>query len=294
MPNLARTDGERDVANVLIGDAGEFEDDIAEGCGLAVEELGEVTPHHHPHEFVVVGLADQLRADERAVTQDGDPVGELEDLTHPMRDVGDRDALALQLLDQREKQRHLLVTEGRCGLVEAHDLRAGDHRAHDLHDLPLCRRELRSERLRLDHTMETPAGQLFARPLQHVATTIRETAESADVDVLGDRDPRDDLRFLRDDAQTGSTRIGRIREVHGFSVDAQLALVGAVVPVEDLQERRLARPVLAHQRGDLTSAQFQLDAAEGPHDAEVLRDTNGLQNDRLFRHFLITFLSSRS
>jgi hypothetical protein len=75
------------------------------------------------------------RAAVLAVAQHRDPVGDLEDLFHPVRNVDDADAVGLEVLDHVE-QHHLLGIGQRGGrFIEDHGLGVDRQRAGDLDHL---------------------------------------------------------------------------------------------------------------------------------------------------------------
>jgi hypothetical protein len=57
-----------------------------------LEEVTDVAADHVPDCRLAAQLAAGGGADPPAVPEDGDPVGDLEDLVHPVRDEEDRDA----------------------------------------------------------------------------------------------------------------------------------------------------------------------------------------------------------
>ena len=75
-------------------------------------------------------------------------------------------------------------------------------------------------------------------------------------------------------------RFGR-GNAYGLAVDADLALVGVVQPVEDVHQRRLARSVLTKQRMDLATAEVEVDVVVGEDAREGLCDPAQLE-DRTF------------
>ena len=91
-------------------------------------------------------------------------------------------------------------------------------------------------------------------------------------DVLGDAEVGEDHRFLVDRDDAAALRIGGRTQRDELTVDANLAGVGCVDPRHRLDERRLARPVLADQGVDLTGEQLDPGTAQRPSRPELLRD----------------------
>jgi hypothetical protein len=201
----------------------------------------------------VVGLCGQLGADEASVAQHSDAVGELEDLGHTVRDVADGDALVAQALDEGEEDGGLVLAERGGRLVKADDARLVDEHAHDLDELSLSGRKLAAEGFRTDQPLEAVVAQVGLSTRVDGALVEYEAAarEGADVDVLGNRDMLQDLGLLRDDAQSGYAGLARVGEVDGLAAQLECSGVGLVVAREDLEQRGLARAVLAHDRSDL-------------------------------------------
>jgi hypothetical protein len=77
---------------------------------------------------------------------------------------------------------------------------------------------------------------------------------------------------LVDHPDTSGDRITWILELQPLAVDEDLSLVGVVEAVEDVHERRLARPVLAEQAVDLTRLDDEVDGVVGDHPGEALGD----------------------
>ena len=93
----------------------------------------------------------------------------------------------------------------------------------------------------------------------------------ADEDVLGDRQVREQRRLLEDDRDAGRVRLGGAcrRRPPRPSISTRPA-VGPVHAGEDLDERRLAGAVLAHERVGLAAAQLDPAVLERAHGAEAL------------------------
>ncbi len=77
-----------------------------------------------------------------AVAQHRDAVGDRHHLMQPVRDVDDRDALALERPHEIEKLLHVVLLERLGRLVEKEDARRNRERARDLDHMPLCERQI--------------------------------------------------------------------------------------------------------------------------------------------------------
>ncbi|GGO29449.1 hypothetical protein GCM10010116_59040 [Microbispora rosea subsp. aerata] len=77
-------------------------------------------------------------------------------------------------------------------------------------------------------------------------------------------------------ADAGGDGVGGGVEAHGRSVDADLALVGALHPVKDLHQRGLTRAVLADEGVDVPFGDAKVDVAVGDDSRESLGDPDQL------------------
>jgi hypothetical protein len=91
-------------------------------------------------------------------------------------------------------------------------------------------------------------------------------------DVVGHAQPVDQVEFLVDGGDAGLHRGLRVGERHRLALPDDLAAVGPVRAREHLDERRLARTVLAEQAVHLAGGDLQLHAVEGAHAGERLHD----------------------
>jgi hypothetical protein len=89
---------------------------------------------------------------------------------------------------------------------------------------------------------------------------------AGDEDVLRDRDVGEQRGFLEDDRDTGLARVGRPGQHERVPVGIhERPTVGLVNPAEDLDQRRLARPVLADQRVHLAAVEVERDVLQRVH-----------------------------
>ena len=89
-----------------------------------------------------------------------------------------------------------------------------------------------------------------------------------DEKILRDAQVVEYLAFLVHHADAQRARRLRIADAHGRAIDADLAAIGLVDAREDLDQRGLARAILADQRGDAARGQFEAHALERTHSAE--------------------------
>ena len=73
-------------------------------------------------------------------------------------------------------------------------------------------------------------------------------------------------------------RLARRRHLDRPPVDPDLALVRVVEPVDDVHQRRLARPVLPEERVHLAAPQVEVDVVVGEDAREPLCDADELED----------------
>ncbi|GAA0932041.1 hypothetical protein GCM10009560_37430 [Nonomuraea longicatena] len=154
--------------------------------GGAVEQRRQVAADHQADDLPLRGVLDGPYVHEAPVPQDGDAVGEPEDLLEPMRDVDHRRPL----------------------------------RAHDLDELPLRGREGGAEGGGVEEVVEAEPQEVVTDPGVEggpVEEAPPAPGKRAGVDVLGDGHVGDDLGLLADDADAVAARVGGERRSRGWS-----------------------------------------------------------------------------
>ena len=177
-----------------------------------------------------------------------------------VRDEDDRDATALEGFHEIEEVVGLLRRQRGRRLVENDYARLVQHRAGDLHHLPLGGRERTGQLRGIDFEVQ---------PLEHLPGGVAHLAHgvehlfAAEHDVLGNGQLRDQTGLLVD--HRDATRAGVLGggEGDGFAVDPQHALRRRHDAGNQLAERRFARTVLAHQGMNLASVELEIGLGEG-------------------------------
>ena len=82
----------------------------------------------------------------------------------------------------------------------------------------------------------------------------------------------DEIALLVDSADRGQKRVTRRSEFHRLTVEQKASGVGLVDAGHDLDKRRLACAVLAHQRVNLSGADVERDIVERTDARETLAD----------------------
>ena len=243
-------------------------------------DLLELAADEQVDQRSAVERAGRLGGDPQPVTEDRDVVGHLEHLVQPVGDVEDADAGRRHPPDDLQQVPDLVLGKGGGRLVE-HDqpgrvVDVGAQRAcHG--DTGLERRGQRRDRRTGVHLLEADPGEVLPHAPHRLPALDRAEARwepGVEEDVVQHRRRTDQPEVLVDEA--APVRVGRLGGAEGDlgSVDGDpTSLVRHVVAGEDLDEGGLPRAVLPQQCVDLTVLDGQIDALEGAHPAEGLRET---------------------
>src|SRR5262249_45092439 len=98
-----------------------LEPDLARLAPLAAEEILHFAPDHTPDRRRRRQLGARGSRDPATVAQDGDAIGDLEDLLHAVRDEEDGHALLTQVGDDAKEAVHLVRREGGGRLIHDED-----------------------------------------------------------------------------------------------------------------------------------------------------------------------------
>ena len=187
--NLAAAHRKTHVANQRAAvEMADVEHDLA---GLARADHARVAdraPDHHADDRCYAGGRGVDGADIFAVTQHRDPVGDLLQLVHLVRDIDDADAAALQLADDLEQLRDLGAVERGRRLVHDQHARVEGQGLGDLHHLLLGDGETADDGARVDCEIEVREQR---RGVAVELVVVEQQAErarrlAADEDVLRD------------------------------------------------------------------------------------------------------------
>lgn len=247
-------------------------DDVGDGrlAGLgagqlaADHELGELAGGH------VLGVHGRHGG---AAPDDGDLVGHPEDLVQLVGDEQDRQPLADQAAQVVEQLVHLVGHEHGGRLVQDQDAGAPIEHLEDLHPLAVADTQVLDRHVRL-HAQAVRVGDLLdllacGGEVQGEAAAARLAAQDH---VLQDGQVVGQHEVLVDHADAHGDGVGGGVEAHGRPVDADLALVWALHPVQDLHQRGLPRAVLAYEGVDVPLGDAEVDVAVGDDSREPLGD----------------------
>ena len=229
---------------------------------------------NHLDESVLGGLRHRDGADELAVAEDRGAVGEPCHLVEPVRHVDDRDTGSAQAVNGIEEQVDVVSRQRRGGLVEHDHSRFRGHRACHSDECTLCGLEAIDRRRRVD--VDLPALEKLPCKLALAAPRDQPVrrAKARDVrDVLGDREAVQEAQVLMHERESVRSRLARADPVRkDVPAETDRARGRAVDAGKDLDQRALARAVLAEQSKYFTAPNGEIDAAEGPGAAEAARE----------------------
>ena len=154
----------------------------------------------------------------------------------------------------------------------------GHERLGDLDELALCERQ-RPDR-RAQRHVEPELGQDGPRALGHLGAPDERAAPrlAHREEVAEHVEVAEQVELLRDDRDAVARRVGGAGEDDLATVEAQRPRVGPHGAGDDLDERRLARSVLAEQGVDRARADRESGAVERLDPAVGLRDPDGLEH----------------
>ncbi len=225
---------------------------------------------HVEHEPAGVDVRRAMHGHERAVSQYGDAVGQLEDLVHAMRHVQNGDPLLSQTSQMREESPHFRLAEAGRRLVENEEPGPPRDGARDADFLLLGRGQLLDHAVGFDGDAElrqATTGLGMQGPPIDTAPSSPGPA-LAEHQVLGNRQVRKALQLLLHGRDASSQRVARGSERDRCSVQTDGSRVGRLDAAEQLDQRRLARSVLADEPQDLACLERQVDALERGHAGE--------------------------
>ncbi len=271
--------------------------------------LLEIAIRHQTHELGDAHLADRSRRDVSPITEHGDAAADAEHLVEPVRDVDDRHAPRRQTLDQRKQLRHFPARQRRGRLVHHENARVagrvhrrlgggglvhrslgggGRERFGNLDHLALRQPEARHERPWIGRRFlepEIPQQRRRARversPVDDAGHPRRRRPEK---NIFGDRELRNEVQLLIDDADAERERVARAADLHRLAMDDDLARVLAIRAAEDLHQRRLPGAVLAEEHVHVAGLERQVDAVERDDARERLADPPHLEDRCGGRH----------
>ena len=223
---------------------------------------------HHVGHFLRIRVLGAHIADELAVAQDGDTVGQLLDLVHLVGDDDDSLTVIAHVAQHGEELVRLLRSEDGGRLIEDQDIRAAVEHLDYLDRLLLGNGHVVYLLVGVDFEAVSVADLLY---LGGGVLQIELSGQAED-DVLRGGQHVDKLEVLVDHADAEVESILRGAYDDGLAVDAYLALVREVDAGEHVHKRRLAAAVLAEERKYLAPVYIEPDSVICDDGAEGLRD----------------------
>ena len=262
--DLAAPQIERDVAKAAFeAQVLDRQDDLADRHGLFGKHLGDLAADHHANDVVARDARGGMLADEAAVAEHRDLVGDLEQLAHLVGDVDDAFAFGLQPADDAEEVRDLPFGQRRSRLVHDQDVGVVGDRLGDLDHLPVGDAEIAHFGVGIDMDIEAGEQRLGAAP-HLVVSNQTEGVErlAADPDVFRHRHEVHQVEFLMDHRDAVAQRVERRTQADVLALEAEGAGVWRIDAGDDLHQRRLAGAVLAHQRMDVAALEAERHVVE--------------------------------
>ncbi len=197
-----------------------------------------------------------------------------------MRDVQDGGALRREIADEPEQALHVLGPEAARRLVEHEHAQLPSPRsrsregAGDLDELTVGERQRIHTHMGVDAPATEGARQRRLHQTRRRRAVEHPEARGLDAErhVRGDVQVGAERELLVHHGEAAGARVGRACRHPRLAVQLDRARVGLHEPCERLQERALARPVLAHQRMHLAALRHEIDAAERLRPSERLAE----------------------
>ena len=196
-----------------------------------------------------------------------------------MADKEDGDALPLQIADKLEQLLNLMGGERRRRLVHDEDANVERNRLGDFDRLlgGQCQAARRISHVQRDAEF----GQDRFGVAKHLSPVDHRSAVLVtDENVLGDIEIGKQQRLLIDCGDAQSLRLGGAANRDRSAGQKHLAAIRLMHAGYDLDERRLAGPVLAKQRVNLAGVKRERDVIERLGGVESLGDAANLQDRR--------------
>ncbi len=258
------------IADVVDGEEGIAVKRLAARFFLV--EAGEVAPDHHPDDPFRRQLVARDRADDDAIAEHRDAVGEARDLRQAVADIDDGKSAFAQLDDEIEQPLRFMRGERGGRLVHDEDAGIGVDGAGDLDELAFGERKARYDIGRgkgcAEAFEDAAAARLHRLPVGEDALSDL----AAEIDVLGDREVRAEAQLLIDDRNAHGEGGGGRVHLRRHAANADFALVAGMHSGEDLDQRRLAGAVLAHHRMHLAGGDREVRVDQRADAGEVLGD----------------------
>ncbi|MEY9883986.1 hypothetical protein ABIA43_005520 [Bradyrhizobium sp. USDA 328] len=242
--------------------------------------LRKLATEHHADQLEARQRGGLTLADQAAVAQHGDAVGDFVDLVEEVADEDDADATSRELTHDAEENLDLMAVEAGGRLVQDQHARGEIDGARDRGDVLDGHRIVAKRRGDIDIETEICKQRLGAAAHLAIAHDAEAHRLAVEKQVLRHRQVRQQVDLLVDGGDAGpKRRLGRARR-DLFTTDPDNAGISRKNAGDDLDQRGLAGAVLAEQRMDLAGAQREVDLLQGTHGAKALADPAHLKERR--------------
>jgi hypothetical protein len=176
----------------------------------------------------------------------------VDDSEEPLRFLpGQRSRRLVHHEDARPRR---VVLEERGGYLDQHSVADGQFRDD----------RLRCEVLDTQHSQRRAGARVERLPVDEAEAARIDAAEK---NVLRDAEAGDDVQLLMDESEAALMGLLRTAERSRRAVDPDVAIIRRNRAGQDLDQRTLARSVLAHQSERLSGAQFERSIFQSQHAA---------------------------
>ena len=248
---------------------------------LRGKNVAVLASDHHFDDLVVGLRSGHIGRDIGAVPEHGALVGELRDLVHAVRNEQERQPLLAQALEDDEHLGDVGRRQRRSRLVENENTRLAGQRLGDLHHLPARQRQILDQRHRMNVGRAGALERFLSEASLRAPVDQPEAARRiGDCDVVGDRKVGNERKLLEDADNAGA--VGRGGRIEGDfrPVEHDASGVRRYDARQDLDQRRLARAVLAENGVNATREDDEVGVGERPHAAIALGYALHPQNRR--------------
>ena len=158
-------------------------------------------------------------------------------------------------------------------------LRIAGQRLGDLHHLAARQRQGRDRRGRVD-VLGSGTGERFVgdAPLRGPVDEAPAARRIGDADIVGDAEMRHQRQFLENGGDAGIGRLAGLAKLTSWPSKQHAAGIGLDDARDDLDQGRLARPVLAEHGVDAARIAGEINPVQRLHAAETLGHSRHLQD----------------
>src|SRR5215212_7735572 len=248
------------------------------GWRLRREDILHLAADHELDQIVRRRARRGHSGDVLAVLEDRDAVGDGEDLFQTVGDEDDRRAVVAQATEGREEKLHLTAVEGRGRLIHDEQRGPSHESLGNLDQLLIGEGKLARDRFRIDGDAEISECRGGAGgDLRVVDPTIRGR-QTPKVYIFGDGQMRAEAQLLMDGG--GSALFGSPwrQVIDDGAIERDLTGVWLQHSGHKIDQRALARAVLADEAVDLRRANLELDVSQHDVAGKRLRQPNRRQH----------------